>query len=319
MPISRYKNLISDLIYTSTVIELNNVSGLEATGTVKIDDELISYSSIVNNNLVISARGVNSTTIVEHVTGKRVYQMLPTGRIWYLPYSNIIPATINSTASDYGYTGSIDLTTSNFTVTGSTFKEIFYRDGIVITDGVATAVQLKASVDYLFNQIQASAIETPYILIDYKQISNRFDAINEIRSMLAPNYIIDEVVRKNEIIYQTYIRGRYLAQKTNADYNLDFITDITYSEPINTYNRVKMFGKTSNPTNLMYADTTGVIGANQLAISHIPQYLKGVGYKYLKSIDNKYIFSNEIMAYYNNYTEFDIKERYDVNEGYTGI
>ncbi len=294
MPIPRYKNLIADLIYTSTVIELNNVTGLEATGTIKIDDEFISYSSISGNNLVISARGVNSTTIVEHVTGKRVYQMLPTGRIWYLPYSNIIPATLDATASDYGYTGSIDLTTSNFTVTGSTFKEIFYRDGIVITDGVATAVQLKASVDYLFNQIQTSAIETPYILIDYKQLSNRFDAINEIRSMLAPNYIIDEVVRKNGSTYQTYIRGRYLAQKTNADYNLDFITDITYSEPINTYNRVKMFGKTSNPINLMYNDNTNVYDVNDYSANNIPLYLKGVGYKYIQSTETDYIYSNEV-------------------------
>ncbi len=294
-PIPRYKILTDYININSTLITLNNVTDLESSGYVKINDEIISYSSIIDNDLVISNRGVNSTDITTHVTGKRVYQTMEPYRVWHLPYNNIIPETVDSTASDYGYTGAINIVSGNFTISGANFYELFYREGIIITDAVASAVILNSGTDYTFNQIQSTGIETSYILIDYKKILNKYDALNEIRSMLAPNFIIDEIVRKDGSDYNTFIRGRYLAQKALADYNLDFITSVVYSKPTNNYNRVKMFGKLSNPKNLMYSDSTHVYTVNDFGA----QYVQGVGYKYSQQIGNEYVFTNGLSLHVN--------------------
>jgi len=294
-PIPRFKTLVDDIELDTILIKLDGTTGLDASGYVKIDDEIISYSAISGTNLLIDVRGIDGTVVTSHVTGKRCYQTLSANRVWYLPYNNIIPATVNSTASDYGYPDSINLVSGNFTISGASYTELFYREGIIITSASASNVVLNSGVDYIFNQIQTTGIETPYILIDYKQLSNRYDALNEILSMLAPNFVINETVRKIGSTYNTYIRGRYLVQSITHEYELDFISDITYSEQIDAYNRVKMFGKTSNPTNLMYADNTRAYETNVGK----KQYLKGVQYIYNSDVGSYYSFKNDKTIQYN--------------------
>jgi hypothetical protein len=287
----KYNTLIDDVVNTSTTIKLKDSSGFESTGIIKINSELIEYTTNVDHELGGLTRGYNNTEIEDHLMGNRVWEVLPAGRVWLMEYSNIIPLTQNATASDDVATG-IDLVAGDFTVTGSTFNMIYYRQGMVITNAVATKVTLQAAKNYTFNHIQSTGIETPYILIDYKKMNNKFDAINEIRTMLAPNYVIDETVRLVGSEYITYIRGRYLTQKSVKDYNLDLITDINYSQPLNNYNRVKMFGKQSNPVNLMYDDAAMVINTNEMQA----QYLRGIGYQYQYDDGTNYVFSNEIQV-----------------------
>ena len=51
---------------SSTNITLNSVTGFPTSGTVLIGSELITYSSISSNDLVISARGASGTTATTH-------------------------------------------------------------------------------------------------------------------------------------------------------------------------------------------------------------------------------------------------------------
>ncbi|MDD4804352.1 MAG: hypothetical protein PHN69_04185 [Candidatus Pacebacteria bacterium] len=290
--------LTNDIVNSSTLIYLKDTTNFESTGYVKIDNEIISYSAKTATTLTISTRGYNSTTQTDHYTGKRVWEVLPKERVWFMKYNNIIPNSYNATASDYDTTNGITMLVSgNFTITGGgVFKEAYYREGIVVLDSAATTstiVSLKAGVDFLFNQLQNTSVETPYILIDYMNIKTRYDAIEEIKSMLAPNYIIDEIVRKNGSIYQPYIRGRYLYQKSTAEYNLGLISSIAYNKPTNTYNRVKMFGKSSNPENYMYNDKTNIFNINDIDT----QYIEGIGYKYRREDGDTYIFTNDVDMY----------------------
>jgi hypothetical protein len=67
------RTLTSDIIFSSTDINLNNTTGLASTGLIIIDSEIIEYESIDGLTLKNCSRGRFSTIPVSHLSGTTVY------------------------------------------------------------------------------------------------------------------------------------------------------------------------------------------------------------------------------------------------------
>lgn len=86
--------LTTTITSTSTEIVLNDVTGLPASGFVKIDDEIINYSYIIQNTNAKSGtlyncfRGQQDTIAVGHTSGATVYwAQVPAVTVWPTPDS----------------------------------------------------------------------------------------------------------------------------------------------------------------------------------------------------------------------------------------
>jgi hypothetical protein len=86
--------LTTTITSTSTTIVLNDVTGLPATGFVKIDDEIINYGYITQNanaksgTLVNCFRGQQETIAVAHTATATVYwAQVPAVTVWPTPDS----------------------------------------------------------------------------------------------------------------------------------------------------------------------------------------------------------------------------------------
>ena len=84
--------LTTTITSSSTSIVLSDVTGLPASGFVKIDNEVINYSYITQDTNAISGtlyncfRGQNNTTAAAHLTAVAVYsQNLPSVTVWPTP------------------------------------------------------------------------------------------------------------------------------------------------------------------------------------------------------------------------------------------
>ena len=105
--------------------------------------------------------------------------------------------------------------------------------------------------DYLFCTIQATGIEIPYIKFSWQKTKTRFDAITEIKELLAPNYVMR--TKGDEKVW-----GEYLSQKYIEDYTLPAAQakNLSYAEDQDIYTRVRFFGKNNNPHNYMFDPDT---------------------------------------------------------------
>jgi len=101
--------------------------------------------------------------------------------------------------------------------------------------------------NYSFYTIQSSYIEIPFIYFDAQKIKNRFACINELRKIVSPNYVINNLFGK--------IWARYLYQKNSADYNLGLKTNLEYAGDQDICTRVKLYAKNPMPTDIMSANT----------------------------------------------------------------
>ena len=75
--------LTSSMTASGTSVPLASSSGFSTSGTVRIGDELISYSGIFANNLQNLVRGANSTTAAAHSSSTTVRQTTGTGSTRY--------------------------------------------------------------------------------------------------------------------------------------------------------------------------------------------------------------------------------------------
>jgi len=71
---------------TATSITVSSVANLATAGFIKIDNETISYTNIVGNQLVNCARGQNNTNVASHTSGAALtIQNIPAINIWPTP------------------------------------------------------------------------------------------------------------------------------------------------------------------------------------------------------------------------------------------
>jgi len=151
------------------------------------------------------------------------------GKCWYTSYNNL----------------TTNLVAGNFTVPGASIQRIDKRYGrIRLNHAISLTSVVTCNVNYSFKTIQASGIEVPYINFTSRKTKNRFEALRQIRELVAPNYLIRTIGTKK-------IWAAYINQKYNPDYTLKLTTALNYAEDQDISTRVKVFGKNLNPTNLM--------------------------------------------------------------------
>jgi hypothetical protein len=78
--------LVGNISATDTTITLSSTANVASVGFIKIDNETISYSNVIGNQLVNCYRGQNNTTAAPHVTGAAItVQNLPCINLWPTP------------------------------------------------------------------------------------------------------------------------------------------------------------------------------------------------------------------------------------------
>jgi hypothetical protein len=71
---------------TDTTITLSSTANIASVGFIKIDNETISYSNVIGNQLINCYRGQNNTTAASHLTGAAItVQNLPCVNLWPTP------------------------------------------------------------------------------------------------------------------------------------------------------------------------------------------------------------------------------------------
>ena len=65
--------LTAELTSSATSLTLNSTTGFTATAYVKINNEIIKFTSVSGNNLQSLTRGISSTTAATHPSGTRVF------------------------------------------------------------------------------------------------------------------------------------------------------------------------------------------------------------------------------------------------------
>lgn len=187
------------------------------------------------------------------------------GQVWYTDYDNVQTDLVAG-----------DFTINGGAIPGGQFVAFDKRFGRLFLTTSHTGDTVVCTNNYQFSTLQATGIEIPYIDLTSRSVANRFDAINKLRDQLAPNYIL--MTRGGNKIW-----GRYLYEKTTEDYTLYLEKSLNYAEDINNvYTRVKLYGESNNPTNLMTSkDTTFTKGftysvhADEVQLSYIGEYNAG--------------------------------------------
>ena len=150
--------LESAITSTSSIIELssgtnfgntsgiysNTTGGSGGTFTIKIGDEIITYTTISGSTISGAIRGVNSTTATTHAAGATVE--------FYQVYR--VPLTeINKTHTSIGNTG-ID----SYTITSSTTPEVGATGSSVQVGGTTATATENALMDYFSTNIETLAL-----------------------------------------------------------------------------------------------------------------------------------------------------------------
>lgn len=159
------------------------------------------------------------------------------GQIWYETYNRITTS----------------LTSSDFTVPGGTIASIDLRYGrIILNSAISTSSTVTCNKDYSFITLQATGIQFTKIDFTYERTSSRLEAINQLRSLVAPNYVL--YTRGSDKVW-----GRFLYQKDTSDFTLKNITSLSFAEDTETYTRVRLFGQNRNPENILFDPNVRVV------------------------------------------------------------
>ncbi len=218
------------------------------TGTYVEDwiESVIIQADVFGNTPFTATTNLRTTYQVEEGTGSTDTMTLNTSTVTY--------GGSDYTAGKVGYVDydnvQTTLTASDFTVNGSPlnagqFVAFDARFGRLFMNISHTGDEIICTNNYQFSTLQATGIYIPYIDLTTRSVANRFDAIKKLKDCLAPNYILSTKGGNK-------IWGRYLADKTTADYTLRLEKSLTYAEDIkDIYTRVKLYGQSNSPTNLM--------------------------------------------------------------------
>jgi hypothetical protein len=162
------------------------------------------------------------------------------GRVWYTKYDNVITNLKSAT---------------NFTIGGGgVYSDFNQRYGaLILNAGISTASIVTCDVTYSFYTTQASGISVPFIDLTTRSIKNRYDAIQKLKELCAPNYVIFQDGTGK-------IWSRFLEQSTIADYTLYLEKSLDYAESADVYTRVKVYGQSANPKSLIDSNTTFSVG-----------------------------------------------------------
>jgi hypothetical protein len=213
-------------------ITLDSVEGLPTAGEGTINGRAFYWTGISGTTLTgIPHEGTYSIKAYAAGAVVRFEDDYNKGQVWYLRYNNVVT----------------NLTEADFTLpSGVGIKYFDKRFGRIILDStISSSSVVSCNTNYEFKTLQASGVEINKISLLSREVSNRFEALNKIRQYAPPNYTVR--TEGNEKIWASL-----LSQKTVADYSLDMVESLKYSEDEEIATRVAMYGKNNNPTNIMY-------------------------------------------------------------------
>ena len=230
-----------------------DTSGFPSSGTANINGDTFTWTGKTTTTLTgIPATGASA--VLAHAIGAYVvYEAdYSSGQLWYHLYNN---RTTTLTSSDY-----------TITPVGAGTPTIEYfnkRDGLIILDArISTQSVVTCNTNYSFKTIQSAGIEINKITFAEREVANRFEAVNQLRKSLAPNYLIR--TKGTDLIWATYVN-----QLTTADYDLKAIHSLNYSEDQDFYTRCIFYGSSQNPHNIMFDDGVSLLdsGAEYSAVT----------------------------------------------------
>lgn len=227
----------------ATSITVDNTDGFPTSGSGEINGDIFTWSGKTSTSLTgIPSSGENSLKAHPNEAWVKYTNTYSVGQVWYHYFSNIQD----------------DIEDSLYTLSGANIQYFDKRFGRIILDSpISILSSVTCSANYSFKTLQATGLELNRYNIKSREVQNRFDAINKLRTdYLAPNYIIRT---KGD----SKIWASYLVQRPIADFDLDLITSITSLEDSDLYTRVRFFGKNKNPKNLLFEDGVEFVSTGQ--------------------------------------------------------
>jgi len=222
---------------------LDSADGLPTSGTAEINGDVFTWTSISSGNVLTGIPSSGANALKAHAAADLVMfeKLYPAGQLWSLKYSNLVTTLVDA----------------NFTIPGATMDYLDKRFGRIVLDvAISTSLTVQCNVDYTFKTLQASGIELNRISFRSREVENRYDAIQKLMRYVAPNYVIR--TQGDDKIWASL-----LSQKVTADFALDLIEEIDYLEDEDIFTRVVMYGKNSNPTNLMFDNATDFVSTGE--------------------------------------------------------
>jgi len=235
--------LATNVTAGDSTITLDSVEGLPTSGTGEISGDVFTWTGISSNDLTgIPSSGNNA--LKAHNSGEYVlYENdYPAGQVWFLSYSNLVT----------------ELDSGDFTLpSGSTIDYVDDRFGRIILDAaISTSSTVQCTTNYTFKTLQATGIEVNRIAFRSRELENRYQAVEKLRSYVAPNYVIR--TQGDDKIWATYLR-----QKSTADYNLELVEDISFLDDEDPFTHILFYAKNNNPNNLMLSDAIDFVSTGE--------------------------------------------------------
>lgn len=236
-------NLTSAVTEGATSISVADTSGFPTSGTGSINGDTFTWTGKTATTFTgIPSSGSNSLKAKPSGSYVQYVHTYDAGQIWYLTYSNLVD----------------NLTTSNVHGIGSsTVQYVDKRYGRIFLDNaISTASNVTHTANYNFKTLQASGIALNRMRFNPRDTENRFEALNTVRKYLPPNYVIR--TEGDDCIWASL-----LTQKVTPDYTLNLIQQLDYLEDEDLYTRVIMYGKNSNPENVMLREGVQFVSTGQ--------------------------------------------------------
>jgi len=216
----------------TTASEFWKANTFDSSGHVKINDEYIQYTSRDKDSFNSCTRAALSSTAVAHDANATVTQVYPAGQVWWLTFNN----------------HSTSLVSGDFYLSTGSIADIDKRYGLVVmTAAISTSATVYSKKNYDFCTIQATGVELGSVEFTYRDIASRFDAIGKLRELVSPSYML--MTKGSAKIW-----GNYLKQKVSEDFELQLVKSLSHAQDVDLYTRVKLWGKNSNPTNILVED-----------------------------------------------------------------
>lgn len=220
-----------------TTLYVTDTSGFPTASIASVNGDTFSYTGKTSTTLT----GLPSTgtyAVRAHPVGSYVVYTatFPINQIWYLSYDNLISV----------------MSGAQFTIPGGyTMRYFDKRYGRILLDSpVPSSSDVRCNYNYSFKTLQASGIEITLMKVKERNEKTRFDAINKLRNLLPPNYL---VMTEGD----SKIWSKYLNQKNSADYALSGIKSISYGEDQDLFTRTVFYGKNRNPHNIFFDSDVG--------------------------------------------------------------
>lgn len=233
------KDVLSGANYTVRGVDL---SDFDSSGYFNIGGEIFSYAGITNNDFTGVVRALSGSSAKKHKRFDIIRQAYESGEVFLFDYDNI---TDSISVSDFsGVTAVPDVAKVSTRYGRMILSSPDLNGNTIIYSGSSAGGWGISSGNYNFTTIQATGVEISNFRVDPVKYKYRLDAIDALRKVIAPNYIIHS---KGD----GKIWGEYLNQKTSADYSIDLETSSMSFEDSDVYTRVVVYGRPSRPKDIL--------------------------------------------------------------------